>query len=155
MSKSTTKTTSKKSESKKSEAPVVKEKAPVGASSDALNGRIAARTHFIHAILCEAYSKGATLSTSAINDATNAILASYDRAPTTRAATASHLNTMRLRDYVEHVNGRDWRLTALGAELVSKSKTSAKGAELVISGAPRKMSKKEKAAQKAALLASK
>jgi len=154
MSKSTTKTTSKKSKV----APVIevkKEKAPVGASSDALNGRIAARTHFIHAILCEAYSKGATLSTSAINDATNAILASYDRAPTTRAATASHLNTMRLRDYVEHVNGRDWRLTALGAELVSKSKTSAKGAELVISGAPRKMSKKEKAAQKAALLASK
>ena len=110
----------------------VHDKSNTGADSagrDALNGRIGARTHIMHEILCDAYKRGAVMTTSEIHNALNAQLAKIDR-ETTRAATASHLNTMRLREFVEHVNGRDWRLTKAGAELANvKAQKSAKRAK--------------------------
>lgn len=111
-----------------------KSKAPAGAlelktdgASDALGGRVACRTNVIHEVLCELYNTGAenTLSTSAITERVNARWArALNGAPTKNSATASHMNTMKGRGYVEHgADGRGWRLTALGAKVLTGATT--------------------------------
>ena len=105
-----------------------KGRAPAGAlalthdgASDALGGRLMCRTSVIHSILVALYNEGAdkTMSTGAI---TNAINAQWARAteggrPTTNAATASHLNTLKKKQLVEHgADGRGWRLSNEGAK---------------------------------------
>lgn len=136
MSKSTkianeTTVTSAPAKSKRKQKKDSKGRAPAGALTlktdgavDALKGRIACRTSVIHEVLVELYNTGAenTLSTKAITQLVNARWArAIEGRPTTNAATASHLNTMKTqREYVEHgADGRGWRLSAAGAKVLS------------------------------------
>lgn len=95
-------------------------------ATDALKGRLACRTSVIHTILVSLYNdKGAeaTLNTKTITDEVNRqwARATEGGRPTSNAATASHMNTMKSRQYVEHgADGRGWRLSKLGAEVLTK-----------------------------------
>lgn len=77
---------------------------PHNGAYDALKGRVGARTHIMHVILCEAYARGERLTASTITARVNVVWArALAGAHTTEAATASHLNTMKRRGY--YANG--------------------------------------------------
>ena len=123
MSKNNESKTSDKGAKSKAPAPVFVAK---GAAEDALSGRIGARTHSIHSVLLDAALVGALLTTKQITERATAHLG----APCN--ATASHLNTMKGREYLEREQGA-WRLTddalaLCGAKWAQDAKAPAKKA---------------------------
>lgn len=81
-----------------------------GAAQDALQGRVGARTHAIHAVLLDAARTGALMKTKAIEDAATLFMQQTDEDAKCNA-TASHLNTMReKRAYLVREQGA-WRLS--------------------------------------------
>lgn len=88
---------------------------------DCLKGALASRTHAIHAVLVDLANKDseATMTTTQITNAVNAQWArALNGALTNNASTASHLNTMKARKFVEHgAEARGWRLTAEARKL--------------------------------------
>lgn len=79
----------------------------LGAGADSLKGRIGARTHAIHAVLACAES---ALTTRVITERATALMGRACN------ATASHLNTMKTRNFLVRENGA-WALTQAGREL--------------------------------------
>lgn len=86
-----------------SQAPKNSVSVPHNGAYDSLKGRVGARTHIMHVILCEAYARGERLTASTITARVNVVWArALAGAPTTEAATSSHLNTMRKRGFYAH-----------------------------------------------------
>jgi len=90
-----------------------------GAAQDALQGRVGARTHAIHVVLLDAARVGALLSTKAITEQATSFMQQSDEDAKCNA-TASHLNTMKSREYLEREQGA-WRLTDTALELCGAS----------------------------------
>lgn len=80
-----------------------------GAGADALKGRIGSRTHAIHVVLRDATTP---LSTKIITARAAQLLG----APCN--ATASHLNTMRVRGFIVRAPEGGWVLSEEGRKLI-------------------------------------
>lgn len=87
-----------------SQAPKNTVSVPHNGAYDSLKGRIGARTHIMHVVLCEAYARNERLTASTITARVNLVWArALAGAATTEAATSSHLNTMKRRGF--YANG--------------------------------------------------
>ena len=88
-----------------------------GATKDALKGRVGARTHAMHVVLLDAARVGALLALKEIVARATALMRDeQDNDDAQCNAAASHINTMRKRNFVEHEQGA-WRLTDEALEL--------------------------------------
>jgi hypothetical protein len=115
------KNTSKKSKKTKAPAPGALTLKTDGAT-DAIKGRVACRTSVIHEALVKAHNEDVALTVKQITEYVNANWArALNGAPTTLAATASHINTMKGRGYIEkREDERGWRLTKLAIEKLTE-----------------------------------
>jgi len=101
---------------KQKSAPAKAKGATSGGARDALGGRLQARTNAIHLVLKNA---SAPLTTRQIEERATKLMQKWGGADNVCRATGAHLNTMKLREYIERKNGA-YQLTKLARKLFTK-----------------------------------